>query len=480
MDYKSPPGVFDILPEETKEPWRSSYLWQYVESVARKTAQDFGFQEIRTPIFERSELFQRTVGETSDIVSKEMYTFEDRGGRSLSLRPEGTAPVVRAFIEHHLDHQASVNKLYYLASMFRYERQQAGRYRQHHQFGAEVIGNAAPEQDAEVIDLLYTFYKRLGLKNLRVTISSLGDKTCRENYRKALVDYFQSLSSKLSEDSKNRLQANPLRILDSKDPQDQEAIANAPIILDYLEPEAKHHFETVLTYLKNLDIPFEINPRLVRGLDYYNRTVFEIISENLGAQNSIGGGGRYDTLIEQLGGPKLPALGFGTGIERILQTLLNQQATLPKPIPPTIYLIPLGDKAKEVCFNILHELRQGYLSAEMDFSGKKVGKAMQLANQLGAQFTVVVGDKELETGTVDLKNMKNGEVTAIPLLSLSRILRVQTSEEHFLKLWEEISSPFDQPLEAKFFLDKIKKSIDSTAKITKDLQAAVQQIEKLL
>ncbi len=480
MDYTAPPGVFDILPDEPKDVWRRSHLWLYVESIMRKTAREFGFQEIRTPIFEKTDLFQRSVGETSDIVSKEMYTFEDRGGRMLSLRPEGTAPAIRAFIENKLASRGPVHKLFYIAPMFRYERQQAGRYRQHHQFGAEAIGNSAPEQDVEVIDLLYTLYARLGLKNLRVMISSLGSKTSRDRYRDALRDYLKDHTSHLSEDSKKRLEANPLRILDSKDAADQQLLINAPSILDFLEPECKEHFESVLNLLKILNIPFEINPRLVRGLDYYNRTVFEVVSESLGSQNSIGGGGRYDSLISELGGPELPALGFGTGIERIIQSMINQEVSLPAPYQPTLFLIPLGDNAKLACFKILHDLRMENIQAQMDFTGKKLGKVMQHANQIGAEFVVVIGDKEIETGNVELKNMASGESLSAPIKSLSKILRFQTSEEDFIHLWNEISAPFDHPLEAKFFLDKIKKSIDSTTKITKDLQAAVQQIETLI
>ena len=360
MNIKAPPGVFDILPTDPKTPWKESHLWAYVERVIRKAAAEYGFQEIRTPVLEKTELFQRGVGETSDIVSKEMYTFEDRGGRSLSLRPEGTAPVIRSYIENGLSHQAPAHKFFYIAPMFRYERAQAGRYRQHHQFGAEVIGTQAPEQDAEVIDLLYTTYRRLGLQNLKVMINTLGDKECRLRFRDALKAYFSQYQDQLSEDSKQRLEKNPLRILDSKSPQDQEFIENAPSIQEFLSDEVRAHFEQVQEYLSLLDIPFEINPRLVRGLDYYNRTVFEVAAEELGAQNSIGGGGRYDSLIKELGGPDQPALGFGTGIERIIQTLLKQEAPTPPPYQPSLFLIPLGDKAKRACFQVLHNLRDNY------------------------------------------------------------------------------------------------------------------------
>ena len=274
MTITIPPGVFDILPHDPKEKWRCSYLWQYVEEAIRQAARQYGFQEIRTPIFERTELFQRGVGATSDIVSKEMYTFEDKGERSMSLRPEGTAPVMRTFIENQLYNTSSVHKFFYICPMFRYERAQAGRYRQHHQFGVEAIGNAAPEQDAEVIDLVYTLYSRLGLKNLQVGLNSIGDVESRIAYRTALQDYLRAFYSELSADSKLRFESNPLRILDSKDPGDKKIAEKAPSILEFLNEESRSHFESVKQLLNSLKIPFEINTKLVRGLDYYNKTIF--------------------------------------------------------------------------------------------------------------------------------------------------------------------------------------------------------------
>lgn len=480
MNIKAPPGVFDILPNDSKDPWKQSHLWAYIERVIRQTAREFGFQEIRTPILEKTELFQRGVGETSDIVSKEMYTFEDRGGRSLSMRPEGTAPTIRSYVENSLAHQSPIHKFFYIGPMFRYERSQAGRYRQHHQFGAEVIGTQSPEQDAEVIDLLYTTYRRLGLKNLKVMINSLGDKDCRLRFREALKEHFGKVKDQLSEDSQHRLEKNPLRILDSKSPQDQEFIKEAPSIIDYLSEETRAHFEQVQEYLSLLDIPFQINPHLVRGLDYYNRTVFEVAAEELGAQNSIGGGGRYDTLIKELGGPDQPALGFGTGIERIIQTMLKQEAPLPEPYKPTLFLIPLGDEAKKACFKVLHDLREKHIDVQMDFTGRKLGKVMNYANQIGAKFVAVVGDQELETETVELKNMETGDVVAAPLYHLSRILRIEAEGEDLIRIWAEFNAPFEQPLEAKFFHDKIRTSIDHTKKLTKELQEAMEKMESFL
>lgn len=414
MKFTMPPGVFDIIPNDPRDIWKSSYLWQYVENIIRETAKAYGFLEIRTPIFEKTELFKRSVGETSDIVTKEMYTFEDKGERSLTLKPEGTAPVMRAFVENQLQNQSSTQKLFYLSPMFRYERAQAGRYRQHHQFGAEAIGNDSPEQDVEMIDLIYTVFKKLGLKNLNVFVNSIGDKESRAKFREALKDYLKGFFDRLSPESQTRFETNPLRILDSKAPQDQVIIANAPSILDFLTPESKEHFEKVLKLLDLLKIPYQVNSRLVRGLDYYNKTVFEVVAGELGAQNSVAGGGRYDGLLKELDGPDLPTIGFGAGIERIIQTMLKQNAPLPEPHRSELFLIPLGDQAKEAAFGLLHELRDAGLEVQMDFSGKKLNKTMQYANQIRARYVAVIGESELESREVDLKEMETGATKKIP------------------------------------------------------------------
>jgi len=429
MNLTIAPGVFDILPYGSPDDWRASHIWNYLESIIRQTALTYGFQEIRTPIFERTELFQRGVGATSDIVSKEMYTFTDKGGRSMSLRPEGTASVMRTFIENQMHQLAPIHKLFYIGPMFRYERSQAGRYRQHHQFGAEVIGSAAPEQDVELIDLLYTLYSRLGLKNLQVNINSIGDAETRIAFRKTLQDYFRNYYDELSADSKIRLEANPLRILDSKDPKDREIVQGAPLLQDFLNEECKDHFNTVQKHLKRLNIPFQLNATLVRGLDYYNKTVFEIIAGELGAQNSIAGGGRYDGLLKTLGGADLPATGFATGLERVIQTMLKQKVAIPKPYAPELFLIPLGDEAKDACLTILHELRQSGISAQMDFSSKKINKILQYANQIQASYVIVIGDNELKDGTVELKKMASGEKRPIPLHQIAQILRQEKQKE---------------------------------------------------
>jgi histidyl-tRNA synthetase len=415
----SPPGVFDIVPEDEKEPWRASHLWHFVEDTIVQLAREYGFQEIRTPAFERTELFQRGVGTTSDIVSKEMYTFEDKGKRSMSLRPEGTAPAVRSFIEQQVyNRKIAPYHYFYIGPMFRYERTQAGRYRQHHQFGVEVFGSPSPEQDAELIEMLHTLYQRLGLSKLTIYINSIGDPECRIAFRDALQAYFRPHLSQLSEDSKTRFDTNPLRILDSKDPADIAIVANAPSILDYLSDECKAHFKRVQELLNSVNIPFQINDKLVRGLDYYNRTVFEIVAGELGAQNSIGGGGRYDTLVKMLGGPDMPGCGFGTGIERIIQTMQKQQVKLPDPHKLALFMIPMGEEASTACFKLLHNLRSKGISAQMDFSGKKLAKVMQHADQIGARYIVVIGDQELATGTAELKEMATGNKEKITLDNL--------------------------------------------------------------
>ena len=428
MKYPIPPGVFDIIPVDEQELWKSSFLWNYVERIIRETARDYGYVEIRTPLFERTELFQRSVGDTSDIVSKEMYTFEDKGGRSLSLRPEGTAPVMRAFIEHRLEHHPASHKLFYLAPMFRYERAQAGRYRQHHQFGAEALGNASPEQDAELIDLQMTLYQRLGLTHLTLSINSIGDFACRQAFRQALIEFLQPQFERLSPDSQNRLATNPLRILDSKDPRDQEIVSKAPSILNFLNEAEHSHFEGVKRLLDSLKIPYQVNPLLVRGLDYYNKTVFEVVAGELGAQNSIGGGGRYDGLLPILGGADLPSIGFGTGIERIIQTMINQEIPLPKPAHPELFLIAMGERAKAPCFEILHTLRQHGIPSQMDFSGKKVGKLLQFASQIDATYVVVIGDHELDSQQMEIKEMATGHLEKIPFSSLVATLKRKLTE----------------------------------------------------
>lgn len=417
MEYSIPKGVFDILPQEPhkEDAWRNSAHWEYIEKIIRELARDYGCREIRTPIFERTELFVRSVGETSDIVTKEMYTFTDKADRSLTLRPEGTAPVIRAFVEKQLHLQRPIQKFFYIAPMFRYERPQAGRYRQHHQFGMEAIGVCSAEQDVEVIDLLTEFYRRVGLKNLKVAINTLGDLDSRTKYREALHKYFEEHLDRLSPDSQARFSRNIMRILDSKSPEDQEFIASAPSILDFLSTAAKSHFEKVCTLLSSLGLAWEISPRLVRGLDYYNHTVFEVSSGQLGAQNALGGGGRYDGLIASLGGPDIPSVGFGTGLERVMQTMERQGVQFPSPQGPFIYFIPLGSQASEACMKWTAALRHARVAAEVDLSGKKLQTCLQTANLLQAAFCLVIGEDEQLSGKAQLKEMATHQSKEIVL-----------------------------------------------------------------
>ncbi len=409
MQHQLPKGTFDILPYGAKEGWQLSDLWQFVESAIREIGCAYGYQEIRTPIYEMTGLFDRGVGETSDIVSKEMFTFQDKGGRSITLRPEGTSSVMRSFIENHLANLRSVHKFFYTGPMFRYERPQLGRYRQHQQFGVEAIGNPGPEQDAEVIDLLLEFYRRLGLKNLEVHMNTVGDFESRANFKTALLKYLKPYFMDLSEESKTRFEKNPLRILDSKDPKDKEIVKGAPSILNHLSVDAKTHFETLCRRLDEIKIPYVVDDKIVRGLDYYNQTVFEVIAGELGAQNTIGAGGRYDGLIATLGGPDLPAVGFGTGLERVIQVMLAQKTSTLKPCRPALYFIPMGDEALGKCFSLVTQCRRKGIRADIELSGRKMQAAIQNAIRIEAQYCAIIGERELEQGTLQLKNLQTRE-----------------------------------------------------------------------
>lgn len=417
-----PKGTFDILPYGVED-WRLSDLWQYLERVLRATAADYGYREIRTPIYERTELFDRGVGETSDIVTKEMFTFQDRGGRSVSLRPEGTASVVRAFVENNLSQIGPVHKFFYIGPMFRYERPQSGRYRQHHQFGVEAYGISGPEQDAEVIDLLLQIYKRLGLKDLKVHVNTVGDAESRIQYRQALMDYLRPYLAELSAESQTRFEKNPLRILDSKDPKDKEIVQNAPSILNYLSAPSKEHFQKLCHLLDQIQVPYVVDDKIVRGLDYYCNTVFEVLTTHLGAQNTIGAGGRYDGLISQFDGPDLPGVGFATGLERVLQVLEAQKGAAPRSPRPLIYFIPLGESAREKCFNLASICRHNHIPADLELSAKKVPAAIQNAIRLEAKYCCILGSDELEKGEAKLKELATREERPIRLSNLIPTLK---------------------------------------------------------
>ncbi len=405
---KAVKGTKDILPGEI-------YKTQYIESTALDVAERFGFKEIRTPVFEHTELFQRGVGDTTDVVQKEMYTFDDKGGRSITLRPEGTAGAARSFLENGLCNDTLPQKVCYLTSCYRYEKPQAGRLREFHQFGVECFGAQSPLADAEIISLANTFFKELGVKDLALEINSIGCPTCRAEYHKALKAYFEGRKDKLCDTCKDRLERNPMRILDCKSPVCSEIAKDAPVVLDYLCDECREHFEKVKSYLNAQNIAFKVNPRIVRGLDYYTKTVFEFISESIGAQGTVCGGGRYDGLIEELGGQKTPSLGFGLGIERLMLLMEAQGCEFPKESMPDLFIAALGEKAQLKAVEIANDMREEGFTCLYDVNGRGLRAQMKYANKLGAKYTIVLGDDEVESGIAKLKNMESGEETEIAL-----------------------------------------------------------------
>ena len=406
--YQAPRGTSDILPEE--QPY-----WRYIEQKAVNICQLYGYERIDSPAFEDADIFIRTIGEETDIVEKEMYTFEDRGGNKLTLRPEGTAPVCRAYIEHGLHNLPQPVKLYYITHIFRYERPQAGRYRQHYQFGCEAIGDADPALDAEVIDVAWRFFASLGLHQLSLQLNSVGCKQCRPQYLTALKDYYTKYRRDLCPDCKTRLERNPLRLLDCKKPGCQQLADSAPRSVDYLCPQCAEHFDRLKKYLGLLEIPFEVNHRLVRGLDYYTRTVFEIQPEAEGAQSTLGGGGRYDDLIEELGGKPTPALGFAIGIERIILNLKKQGISVP-PLPqPQVFIAHIGDDARVEAIKLAARLRQAGTGVIEAIGNKSLKAQLRQANTLGVRHTVIIGEDEIKTGTVILRDMTTGEQKTMPV-----------------------------------------------------------------
>ena len=405
---KAVKGTKDVLPGEI-------YKTQYIESTALDVAERFGFKEIRTPVFEHTELFQRGVGDTTDVVQKEMYTFDDKGGRSITLRPEGTAGAARSFLENGLCNETLPQKVCYLTSCYRYEKPQAGRLREFHQFGVECFGAQSPLADAEIISLANTFFKELGVKDLTLEINSIGCPTCRAEYHKALKTYFEGRKDELCDTCKDRLERNPMRILDCKSPVCSEIAKNAPVVLDYLCDECREHFEKVKSYLNAQNIAFKVNPRIVRGLDYYTKTVFEFISKSIGAQGTVCGGGRYDGLIEELGGQKTPSLGFGLGIERLMLLMEAQGCEFPKESMPDLFIAALGEKAQLKAVEIANDMREEGFTCLYDVNGRGLRAQMKYANKLGAKYTIVLGDDEVESGIAKLKNMESGEETEIAL-----------------------------------------------------------------
>lgn len=417
-------GTRDILPSEIR-------YWQQIEAAARDILGRAAYQEIRTPIFEQTDLFERGIGEATDVVGKEMYTFKDRGERSITLRPEGTAGAVRSFIENSLHAQGGVQRLWYTGPMFRYERPQAGRQRQFHQIGVEVLGSPDPRADAEVIAIATDLLKSLGVVDLQLQLNSVGNQEDRQQYREALIAYFTPYKDELDLDSQDRLSRNPLRILDSKDGRTQAIAQNAPSILDYLGASSKQHFDKVQQYLTDLGIAYKINPCLVRGLDYYTHTAFEIQSAHLGAQATVCGGGRYDGLVAQLGGPDTPAVGWAIGLERLV--LLLQQLTSAAPSCTDFYLVSRGEQPESQALVLAQKLRQAGFAVELDLSGSAFGKQLKRADRSGAAACLILGDTEAETQTVQIKWLTSGEQQAIAqadLLANPEKLREQLSATH--------------------------------------------------
>lgn len=401
-------GTEDVLPKD-------SYRWQFVEDVMRKESASYGFKEIRTPVFEHTELFARGVGQTTDVVQKEMYTFDTKGGESVTLRPEGTAGAARAVLEHGLVNESLPIKASYFVSCYRYEKPQAGRLREFHQFGLECYGTQSPVADAELICAAQSIFDRLGIKQLRLEINSIGCPTCRAEYHKALKEYFYGYKDELCETCNSRLEKNPMRILDCKSPVCSKIAENAPKIKDYLCDECKEHFASVQKYLDAAGVEYTVNPTIVRGLDYYTKTVFEFVTDFIGAQGTVCGGGRYDGLIEELGGKHLPSLGFAMGIERLLMLMDKQGIEIPQPSTCDLYVAVMGDKASLKSFEIIKAVRSCGLIAETDVVGRGLRAQMKYADKIGAKYSMVLGDNEIEQGKAVIKNMTSGEQTEVVL-----------------------------------------------------------------
>lgn len=401
-------GTEDVLPKD-------SYRWQFVEDVMRKESAAYGFKEIRTPVFEHTELFARGVGQTTDVVQKEMYTFDTKGGESVTLRPEGTAGAARAVLEHGLVNDSLPIKASYFVSCYRYEKPQAGRLREFHQFGLECYGTQSPVADAELICAAQSIFNRLGIKQLRLEINSIGCPTCRAEYHKALKEYFYGYKDELCETCNSRLEKNPMRILDCKSPVCSKIAQGAPKITDYLCDECKEHFASVQKYLDAAGVEYTVNPTIVRGLDYYTKTVFEFVTDFIGAQGTVCGGGRYDGLIEELGGKHLPSLGFAMGIERLLMLMDKQGIEIPKPSTCDLYVAVMGESASLKSFEIIKAVRSCGLIAETDVVGRGLRAQMKYADKIGAKFSMVLGDNEIEQGKAVIKNMSSGEQTEIVL-----------------------------------------------------------------
>ncbi len=404
----APRGTKDILPGEAS-------MWESVEGIMRGEAEISGFHEIRTPVFEDTRLFRRSVGETTDVVEKEMYTFEDKGGRSITLKPEGTAGAVRAYLQHSLYNEPMPVKLYYVTPCYRYERAQAGRLREFHQFGVEMFGSSLPMADAGLIAFACRLFERFCIKDLKLKINSIGCPKCRAEYTKALKTYFVQYKDELCETCQSRLERNPMRILDCKEKHCGEIAKGAPQIMDYLCDDCRSHFEQVRSMLDSVGIKYEVDTSIVRGLDYYTRTVFEFVSDSLGAQSTVCGGGRYDGLVEEMGGRPTPALGFAIGIERLLMVMLAQKVKFEKPDPCELFVASIGEKAHMEAFRITKEMQDNMVTTLCDEVGRSLKMQMKYADKIGALYSLVIGDDEVNSGKGIIKNMKTGEKTEVKL-----------------------------------------------------------------
>ena len=428
-------GTADILPDRV-------YKYQYIEKVMLETAFNFGFKEIRVPVFEHTEVFSRNVGETTDVVQKEMYTFSDKGGRSLTLRPELTAGTVRSMIEHGLLSGILPQKVCYIGGCYRYEKPQAGRMREFHQFGVECFGAASPAADAEIISLASSVLKNLGVNNLRLEINSIGCPECRKDYQKALKDYFYTNIDQLCDTCKERLERNPMRILDCKSPVCSKLALNAPKVTDYLCEDCKTHFEGVKSYLDAIGLDFKVNPNIVRGLDYYSKTVFEFISGDIGAQSTVCGGGRYDGLVSKMGGQDIPALGFAIGIERLMLLLENNAVPFPEEKKFDIYIGSMGESARLKAAQLCSELRKEGFSALTDISEKGLKAQMKYADKSGALYSTVIGENELSADKAIIKNMLTGELSEVTLSNISNELLEIKNKQALLNLENSIEGAF--------------------------------------
>ena len=406
--YRAPRGTADILPEEQR-------YWRYVEAEAREVARRYGYGRLDTPVFEHSNLFVRGVGQVTDIVEKEMYTFQDRGGDYVALRPEGTAPVCRAYLEHGMRNLPQPVRMYYFCPVFRYDRPQAGRFRQHHQFGVEALGDGDPSVDAEVIEMAWQLMKGLGLRDLTLLINSIGDPQCRPAYLERLKAYYASRLDRLCRDCAERLERNPLRLLDCKQPACTDMAREAPQTVESLCQECRDHWERLLSYLQKLEIPFTVEPKLVRGLDYYTRTVFEIQPPEEGGQSNICGGGRYDGLIQELGGPPTPGIGFGAGLERMILNIKRQNVAVPEGSFVSAVVAHLGDAAKEAAMSLASELRSRGVGAVLAPAGRSLKSQMRYANSLGIPYALILGEDEIKNGSVIIRDMSRGEQREAPI-----------------------------------------------------------------